>query len=58
MKIFQMVTSAKGILAADDAIHKMTGFIPIGVENTEENRRKWRQILFEIPNLSEFLRYN
>ena len=53
-----MVTSAKGILAADDAIHKMIGFIPIGVENTEENRRKWRQILFEIPNLSEFLRYN
>ena len=53
-----MVTSGKGILAADDRIDKMTGFVPIGVENTEENRRKWRQILFEIPNLSEFLRYD
>jgi len=51
----RMVTSGKGILAADDRIDKMTGFVPIGVENTEENRRKWRQILFEIPNLSEFL---
>ena len=52
-----MVTTGKGILAADEAITNMGGFTDIGVENTEENRRRWRQLLFEIPNLSSFLRY-
>ena len=51
-----MVTYGKGILAADEAITNMGGFDDIGVANIEENRRKWRQILFEIPNLSSFLR--
>ena len=53
-----MMTCGKGILAADEAVWNMGGFTEIGVENTEENRRRWRQLLFEIPNLSNFLRYN
>jgi len=48
----RMVTTGKGILAADEAITNMGGFTDIGVENIEENRRRWRQTLFEIPNLS------
>ena len=52
-----MVATGKGILAADEAITNMGGFADIGVENIEENRRRWRQLLFEIPNLSSFLRY-
>lgn len=51
----QMMTTGKGILAADEAVTNMGGFTEIGVENTEENRRRWRQLLFEIPNLSSFL---
>ena len=51
-----MVSCGKGILAADEAVTNMGGFTDIGVENIEENRRRWRQLLFEIPNLSEFLR--
>ena len=51
-----MVTTGKGILAADEAVTNMGGFDAIGVENVEENRRKWRQILFEIPNLENYLR--
>ena len=53
-----MVSPGKGILAADEAITNMGGFTEIGVENIEENRRRWRQLLFEIPDLSTYLRYN
>ena len=52
-----MVASGKGILAADEAVTNMGGFTDIGVDNIEENRRRWRQLLFEIPNLSDFLRF-
>ena len=51
-----MVTTGKGILAADEAVKNMGMFDAIGVENIEENRRKWRQTLFEIPNLETYLR--
>ena len=30
-------------------------FAAVGVENTEENRRKYRQMLFEAPGASDFL---
>jgi len=51
-----MVSPGKGILAADEAITNMGGSTEIGVENIEENRRRWRQLLFEIPDLSTYLR--
>ena len=40
----------KGILAADEATPAMgLRLASIGVENTEENRRRYRQILFATP---------
>nr|ACZ13345.1 aldolase [Bursaphelenchus xylophilus] len=50
----QILTPGKGILAADES----TGSIgkrlaSINLENTEENRRKYRQLLFTTPNLNK-----
>jgi hypothetical protein len=40
--------SGKGILAADESTGTIgKRFEPIGVENTEENRRAYRQLLFK-----------
>lgn len=45
-----LVASGKGILAADEAVPAMgQRFAPIGVQNTEENRRRYRQIIFSTP---------
>jgi len=42
-----IVAPGKGILAADESTGSMAKRLgPIGLENTEENRRKYRQILF------------
>ncbi|KAL7677297.1 hypothetical protein ACOME3_003533 [Neoechinorhynchus agilis] len=42
-----IVAKGKGILAADESIGSMAKRLnPIGLENTEENRRLYRQILF------------
>jgi len=39
----------KGILAADESSGTMgKRFSSIGLENTEENRRKYRQLLFTV----------
>ncbi|KAG7280207.1 hypothetical protein CRUP_037568, partial [Coryphaenoides rupestris] len=43
----RIVAPGKGILAADESTGSMAKrFNPIGVENTEENRRRYRQLLF------------
>ncbi|KAG8122537.1 hypothetical protein E2320_018027 [Naja naja] len=43
----QIVAPGKGILAADESVGSMAKRLnQIGVENTEENRRLYRQILF------------
>ncbi|KAM9452586.1 fructose-bisphosphate aldolase C-like [Salvelinus alpinus] len=43
----RIVTPGKGILAADESVGSMAKRLnQIGVENTEENRRQYRQILF------------
>jgi fructose-bisphosphate aldolase class I len=52
----EMVAPGKGILAADES----TGTIKkrldsVGAENTEENRRAWRQLLFTTPGFGEFI---
>jgi len=45
-----IVAPGKGILAADESTGTMgKRFANIGVENTEENRRKYRQLLFSSP---------
>ena len=52
----QMVRPGKGILAADEATKNFNlRLATIGVEGTEENRRKYRQALIEIPNLSDYI---
>jgi len=52
----KIMCGGKGILAADES----TGTIgkrlaPIGVENTEENRRFYRQLLFSTPELNKHI---
>uniref|UniRef100_A0A8C7X5H3 Fructose-bisphosphate aldolase n=1 Tax=Oryzias sinensis TaxID=183150 RepID=A0A8C7X5H3_9TELE len=43
----RIVAPGKGILAADESTGSMAKRLnPIGVENTEENRRRYRQLLF------------
>lgn len=50
-----IVTPGKGILAADESVSTMGKRLKdIGVENTEENRRRYRQLLFTSdPKLGE-----
>jgi len=51
-----LVTPGKGILAADESLGTIgKRFEKIGVENTEENRRKWREILFSAQGLEKFI---
>jgi fructose-bisphosphate aldolase class I len=49
-----IVAPGKGILAADESPGSVAKrFSGIGVENTEENRRLYRQLLFTAPNLNQ-----
>jgi fructose-bisphosphate aldolase class I len=51
-----LVPSGKGILAADEShpsIEKR--FSALGIENTVENRRVYRQMFFTTPGASEFI---
>lgn len=42
-----IVAPGKGILAADESTGTIgKRFAPIGVENNEENRRRYRELLF------------
>ena len=46
----------KGILAADESTGTIgKRFAPIGVENVEENRRKYRELLFTTEGLGEYI---
>jgi len=51
-----LVASGKGILAADES-HATIGrrFEPLGIANTEENRRRYRQMLFTTKGVGEFV---
>ena len=51
-----LVVPAKGILAADES-HATIGrrFAPVGVANTEEARRQYRQMLFTTPGIAAFI---
>lgn len=51
-----MVAPGKGLLAADESektIEKR--FTAVGIENTEENRRAYREMLFTTPAIEEYI---
>jgi fructose-bisphosphate aldolase class I len=52
----QMVAPGKGILAADES-NSTAGkrFEKIGIENTETNRRAYREMLFTAPNIGSYI---
>jgi fructose-bisphosphate aldolase class I len=51
-----LVASGKGILAADES-HATIGrrFEALGISNSEENRRRYRQMLFATKGIGEFI---
>ena len=51
-----LVSSGRGILAADES-HPTIGrrFSALGIENTEESRRVYRQMMFTTPGVAEFI---
>jgi len=51
-----VASSGKGILAADESTGTIKArFDKIGVENTEENRRAYRELLFTSPKISDYI---
>lgn len=51
-----MVSDGKGILAADESAPTIKKrFDTIDTESTEENRRRYREMLFTTPGLAEFI---
>ena len=51
-----MVAKGKGILAADESGGTIAKrFAAIGLESTEQNRRRYRELLFTTPGASEFI---
>ena len=51
-----LVRPGTGILAADESQPTIAKrFAALGIENTEENRRLYRQLLFTTPGLSDFI---
>jgi fructose-bisphosphate aldolase class I len=51
-----MVASGKGIIAIDESTNTIKKrFDSVGIENTEENRRAYRELLLTTPGLSEHI---
>jgi fructose-bisphosphate aldolase class I len=51
-----LVAPGKGILAADESRPTIAKrFAALGIENTGENRRRYRQMLFTTPGLADFI---
>jgi fructose-bisphosphate aldolase class I len=51
-----LVARGKGILAADESQPTMAKRLAaLGIENTEEQRRRYRQMLFTTPELGRFI---
>ncbi|GAB3371005.1 fructose-bisphosphate aldolase class I [Lysobacter rhizosphaerae] len=51
-----MVAPGKGIIAIDESTATCAKrFAGVGVENTEENRRRYRELLLTTPNLSDYI---
>jgi fructose-bisphosphate aldolase, class I len=51
-----MVAPGKGIIAIDESTGTCAKrFAGVGIENTEENRRRYRELLLTTPNLSDYI---
>jgi fructose-bisphosphate aldolase class I len=51
-----LVAPGKGILAADESTSTIKRrFDAIGVENTEDNRRAYREMLFRTPGIAQYI---
>jgi fructose-bisphosphate aldolase class I len=51
-----LVPPGKGILAADESHPSIARrFEPLGIPNTEETRRRYRQMLFTTPGVAEYV---
>lgn len=51
-----MVTPGKGIIAIDESSGTIAKrFAGVGIENTEENRRAYRELLLSAPKLNEYI---
>ncbi|MDV3294808.1 MAG: fructose-bisphosphate aldolase class I [Brachybacterium paraconglomeratum] len=54
--IRELVTPGRGILAADESVPTITRrFAPLGLEPSEENRRRYRQMLFTTPGVAAYI---
>uniref|UniRef100_A0A914GQD5 Fructose-bisphosphate aldolase n=1 Tax=Globodera rostochiensis TaxID=31243 RepID=A0A914GQD5_GLORO len=52
----KILQEGKGILAADESTGSIgKRFETIGLENTENNRRRYRQLLFTTPNFGQYI---
>ncbi|OGH71483.1 MAG: fructose-bisphosphate aldolase [Candidatus Magasanikbacteria bacterium RIFCSPLOWO2_01_FULL_43_20b] len=52
----QMVAEKKGILAADESTPTIgKRLAKINIENTEDNRKAYRELLFTAPNIGEYI---
>jgi len=52
----KMVLPGKGLLACDESTGTVGARLEsIGMENTEENRMKWRNLLFTTPSLGDYV---
>jgi fructose-bisphosphate aldolase class I len=52
----KMVARKRGILAADESTGTITKrFDSINVESTTESRRQWRQLLFQTPDIGDYV---
>lgn len=51
-----LLAHGKGLVAADESYATIVGrFAPLGIEPTEENRRRYRQMLFTAPGANEYI---
>jgi len=54
--ITDMVQKGKGILAADESLPTIAKrFKPIGADSNEENRRRYRALLFAAPGIEKYI---
>ncbi len=52
----KMVAAGKGIIAADESANTCKKrFDAVGIESNEENRRRYRQMLFTAPGIEEYV---
>lgn len=52
----KIATPGKGILAADESLGTInTKFVKIGIDNTSENRRAYRELLFGTPGIAQYI---